>query len=133
MFRLVESTGPDPLRFPIKPGVKLMPGHVIKLVEHDGDLVADRCDGYAPLGLLGNRCIGKENVDFSRRADIYLQRMIADVGKFDRRNKIKTGSSLYCNRRGILSSKKPFEGALVLAKVITPANEEKKYMQILWL
>ena len=133
MFRLVEAANTDPVRFPIKPGAKLTPGCVIKITEYEGNQVADLCDGYSPLGILGNRCVGGNTIDFMRSANIFLQRMVADVGKFDRRNKVGVGTSLYCSRRGVLSSKKPFEGSIVLAKVITPANKEKKHMQILWL
>ena len=132
-FRLVESENPHPMRFPVKPGVKLMPGDVVKIVTYQDDLVADRCDGYNALGLLGNRCVGDNGINYTIQAQIYPQRMIADVGRFDRKNKIGIGSSLYCNKRGILSSKKPYLSAMVLAKVITPANEEKSHMQILWL
>jgi len=133
MFKLVEAASPDPMRFPIKPGTKLTPGDVVRIVEYQGDMVTERCDGYSALGLLGNRCIGGEDVDFSKMAKIYPQRMIADVGRFDKRSQIEVGSSLYCSKRGVLSSKKPFAGAMILAKVITPASKEKKHMQILWL
>jgi hypothetical protein len=132
-FRLVESENPSPMRFPVKPGIKLMPGDVVKLIDYQGDMVADKCDGYNPLGLLGNKCVGDDIINYSKSAQIYPQRMIADVGRFDRRNKIGIGSSLYCSKKGVLSSKQPYAGAMVLAKVITPANEEKSHMQILWL
>jgi len=135
MFKLIESMYQDPIRLPLKPGLKLTAGHVVKFAEYNGDVVIDLCDGYSPIGLLGNRCCGGNVVDFTKRsrALVYPQRMIADIGKFDRRNEVKVGDSLYCNARGVLSSKRPFENAYVLAKVISIPSTEKKYMQILWL
>lgn len=133
MFKLVESVCMEPVRFPIKPGIRLVPGHVVSIVDYKGDLVVDLCDGYSPFGLLGNRCFGGNFIDFQRKANIYPQRMVVDLNMFDREYEINIGSSLYCNKMGLLSSKRPFEYALVLAKVITPANEKKSHMQILWL
>lgn len=133
MFKLIESITRDPVRFPVKPGVRLAPGHVVKVVEYEGNLVIDLCNGENPLGLLGNKCLGGNTIDFTKVAKIYLQRMVADVSKFDRENKINIGSSLYCNSIGELSSKKLHEQSIILAKVISPATVEKKYMQILWL
>jgi hypothetical protein len=133
MFKVVESISKDSVRFPVKPGVKLTPGHVVKIVEYEGNLVVDLCDGYNAIGLLGNRCFGGNEIDFTKKAKVYPQRMIADVMKFDRKNAIESGNSLYCNSDGVLSSKKPFEGSMVLAKVISPATKKKRAMQILWL
>jgi hypothetical protein len=132
-MKLVEAVGISPMRFPVKPGVKLVPGHVVKIVEYEGNLVVDLCDGYNAIGLLGNRCLGGNEINFTKKAKIYPQRMIADVMKFDRKNTIESGNSLYCNTKGVLSSKKPFEGSMVLAKVVSPATENKRAMQILWL
>lgn len=132
-MKLVEAVGVEPIRFPVKPGAKLTPGNVVKIIEYENDLVVDICDGYNAIGLLGNRCLGGNKIDFTKKAKVYPQRMIADVVKFDRKNAIKPGYSLYCNTKGILSSKKPFESSVVLAKVITPASEKSKAMQILWL
>ena len=133
MFKIVESINKDPVRFPIKPGVKLTPGHIVKIVQHEKDLVIDICDGRNAFGLLGNRCVGGNDVDLTKKGKVFLQRMVVDVDKFDRKNPIDIGSSLYCSVRGVLSSKKPFDDAVVLAKVISPATTEKKHMQILWL
>lgn len=133
MFKVIEAISKDPVRLPVKPGVKLNPGNVIKVVEYNLDLVVDLCDGYSPWGLLGNKCIGGESIDLLNIAKVFPQRMIVDLSKFDIKNPINIGSSLYCNSQGILSSKIPFEGAFILAKVITPANSEKKHMSILWL
>jgi hypothetical protein len=133
MFKIVESITTKPIKFPVKPGVKLVPGQVISLVDYGDDLVVDKCDGYAPFGLLGNRCIGGNIVNFKKRANTFPQRMIADLNVFDRDNEINVGNSLYCNKDGVLSSKKPFENSYALAKVITPADKNRKHMQILWL
>lgn len=133
MFKIVESMFMEPVRFPIKPGANLSPGHVGSIVDYEGHLVIDLCDGNVPFGLIGNRCFGGNFVDFGRKANVYPQRMVADLNRFDRDSEIRIGSSLYCNKAGLLSSKKPFDNSFVLAKVITPANEEKSHMQILWL
>ncbi|MCK9567744.1 hypothetical protein M0R72_02190 [Candidatus Pacearchaeota archaeon] len=133
MFKLVESLSTAPVRFPIKPGVSLAPGHVVSIVDYEGDLVVDLCDGNAPFGLLGNRCFGGGFLDFGRKANVYPQRMVVDLNRFDRDHEIQIGSPLYCNTKGLLSSQQPSEHAFVLANVITPASEEKSHMQILWL
>jgi hypothetical protein len=133
MFKLIESLFVDPIHFPVKPGVSVSPGHVVSIVEYKDNLVIDLCDGSAPFGLVGNRCFGGNVVDFRQMANVYPQRMIVDLNRFDRESDIKVGSSLYCNEYGVLSSRQPFEGALLLAKVITPAGSKKNYMQILWL
>ena len=133
MFKITEAATRLPVRFPVKPGVVLAPGHVTKTVEYNGFLVTDICDGYDALGLVQNRCIGGNEIDFKNVAKIHLQRMIVDISKFDRENEIHKGNSLYCNGVGELSSKKPFENSLVLAKAISPCNEEKSHMTILWV
>lgn len=134
MFKIVESISKDPVRFPIKPGVTLLPGQVISIVNYQGNLVADMCIGkMLPFGLVGNRCFGGNILNFTNKANVYVQRMIVDLNRFDRFYDIEIGNSLYCNNRGFLSSAKPFEDSIVLAKVITPATEEKSCMQILWL
>jgi hypothetical protein len=133
MFKVVESIFTNPIRFPAKPGISLLPGHVVSIVEYEDDIVIDLCDGNTPFGLVGNRCFGGNAVDFNQMANVYPQRMIVDLNRFDRGNDIKVGNSLYCNEFGVLSSKKPFDSAILLAKVITPAGAGKNHMQILWL
>ena len=133
MFKVVESIFKEPVRFPIKPGIVLSPGNVVRLVDFEGNLVVDLCDGNIPFGLLGNRCFGGSSINFQRKANVYPQRMIVDLNRFDRAHEIKIGDSLYCNNIGLLSSNRPFENAFVLAKVITPASKEKNHMQVLWL
>lgn len=133
MFKLVESISRDPVRLPIKPGTRLVPGNVVMVVEYEGNLVVDLCDGYKPFGLVENRCWGGYQLSFTKKAKVYVQRMIADLNKFDRQSEIVPGCSLYCNRRGELTSKPPFEGSVILAKVVSPATDQKKQMQILWL
>lgn len=133
MFKLIESLSTDPIRFPVKPGAVLAAGNIVSIVDYDDNLVIDLCDGNNPFGLLGNRCFGGNTINFNQKAKVYPQRMIVDLNKFDRKNKIVIGSSLYCSEQGILTSKKPFENAFVLAKVITPAEGKKNHMQILWL
>jgi len=133
MFKVVEALSNDPVRFPVKPGAKLTPGHVVSLVEYEGHLVLDMCDGYRPFGLMASRCHGGNELDITKRIGAWPQRMVVNLDKFDRSSEVRSGNSLYCNRRGTLSTRKPFEGALPLAKVISPADEEKKYMSILWL
>lgn len=126
---------PNPMRFPIKPGIKASPGSIVKIVDYLGTQVIDICDGYCAIGILGNRCIGGNEVDFTKKAKVYPQRMVANIDRFDRIPEIGVGDSLYCNEKGILSTVKPFASAMLLAKVITPnfKKNQKRYMQILWL
>ena len=133
VLKVIEATFPEPIRLPVKPGTKLYPGSIVKLVEYDGTIVADKCDGYLPFGINYTKSFGNKDIDMSIIASIYPQRMVADVGRFDKKTKYSTGDSLYCNKLGILSNKKAFETSVVLAKVITPPGVRNKYMQILWL
>lgn len=133
MFKLVEAITLEPIRLPIKPGIKIVPGHIVKTIYYEDNLVIDICDGYAPLGIAGNRCIGGTTIDYKRVVKVYPQRMIADLLKFDRKNIIEIGNSLYCNSNGVLTNKQPFEDSIVLGKVITPAGDNRRYMQILWI
>jgi len=133
MFKLIEAISLEPVRLPIKPGIKITPGHIVKIITYEDNLVVDICDGYDPLGIAGNRCIGGTSIDYKKIVRVYPQRMIADILKFDRKNNIQTGNSLYCDKRGVLTNVKPFENSIVLGKVITPADDGNRYMQILWI
>jgi hypothetical protein len=135
MFKIIESISPDPIRFPAKPEIKLTPGHIIKIIDYQGNLVVDLCDGSYAFGVVGNVVYGGSKLDFSKGsiAHVYPQRMVANIEKFDRKSDPVVGCSLYCNTKGMLSAKKPFENAIVLAKVIYLPSAEKKHMQILWL
>lgn len=134
MFQLIESLILEPIRLPAKPGGYMAPGHVVKISEYYGDVVIERCDGFGPLGIVANRCFGEnKHVDFTKIAEMFSQRMVANISRFDRRCEIRSGYSLYCSNNGLLTSNKPFEDSIVLAKVITPASKNNRYMQILWL
>ena len=133
MFKIIEVNTRDPVHLPVKPGIKLAPGHVVKVIDYQGDMVIDICSGNDALGLVKNRCTGGNKVDYLIKALVFPQRMIVNIDKFDRQNPIKAGDSLYCDECGVLSSKRPFENSFVLAKVIEPFTKEKKYMQILWI
>lgn len=133
MFKIVESMSLEPVRLPVKPSTKITSGHIVKTTVYKGSVVIDICDGYEPLGIAGNRCVGGNELDYSKIVMVYPQRMIADILKFDRKNNIDIGNSLYCNKKGILTSKKPFDNSIVLGKVITPASKSQRYMQILWI
>jgi hypothetical protein len=133
MFKIIESITKLPIRLPVKPGIRLVPGNIAKIIEFDNNLVFDLCDGYNALGIVGNRCIGGNELIFNKMARVYPQRMIADINKFDRNNTIDIGSSLYSSFDGVLTSKKPFDNSIILAKVISPISKENKRMTILWL
>ena len=133
MFKIIESNTRDPIRLPVKPGIRLSPGHVVKVIDYQGDIVIDICSGNNALGLVKNRCTGGTKVNYLLKAFVYPQRMILNIDKFDRKNPIKAGDSLYCDECGMLSSVKLFENSFVLAKVIEPLTKEKKHIQILWL
>lgn len=133
MFNIIESINKSPIRLPIKPGISLYPGNIVSIIEYEGNTVVDLCTGNNPLGLVSNRCFGGNKINLYHKASIHMQRMVLNLNRFDRKNNIEIGNSLYCNAQGLLSSKKPFEDAFVLCKVITPASKENNYMQILWL
>jgi hypothetical protein len=129
MLKIIESVIRTPVRLPVKPGVKLSPGHVVKLEVYNGNLVATLCDNNNIFGLVGNRKIGLD--DLSSFVKIYPQRAVVSLNKCDRNNKIEIGNSLYVSE-GVLTTKKPFENSFCVAKVIEPPAG-KKPMTILWL
>jgi len=133
MFKVVESMCSEPIRFPIKPGVSISPGHVLSIVEYEGCLVFDISDGRQPFGVAGNRVKGADGLDYRLIVKGYIHRMILDISKFDRKNRIDIGTSLYCSQEGTLTSKRPYPDSVLLAKVIAPAGPGKKHMNILWL
>lgn len=130
MFKILETNNKNPVRFPVVPGVKLSTGHIVKIVEYNNHLAIDLCDGYNAFGISGNRWSGEKELVLTKNIKIYPQRMIVTTNKYDRKNKINSCDSLYCNSKGMLTSKKPFEGAIVLAKVISC---EKNQIVILWI
>lgn len=133
MFRIVESICSESVRFPIKPGVNISPGHILSIVEHEGCLVFDISNGCQPFGVAGNRVKGADNLDYRLIVHGYIHRMILDISKFDRKNRIDIGTSLYCSQEGMLTSKRLYPDSILLAKVIAPAGSGKKHMNILWL
>lgn len=133
MLKIVEAVNKNSVRLPVKPGVKITPGHIVKTTMFGNQLVIDVCDGDSPFGISGNRCIGGTFVDYKRIVRVYLQRMIVNITKFDRNSNMGIGDSVYCNEVGVLTSNKPFLDSIVLGKVILPASDNRKDIQILWL
>jgi hypothetical protein len=134
MFKIVESINKAPIRFPIKPGVKIVPGCVVRLNELDGNIVVDISDGENVFGIASNAC---KNISgrlcFGDIVNVHVQRMIIRTDRFDKKYDIDIGSSLYVNKYGILTSLKPFDKSYIVAKVITPASEQKQFIEALWL
>lgn len=133
MFKLIDSAFLTPVRYPVKPEVKLTPGTVVCISDYNGCPVVDICNGNGAFALCGIRYQAGNCIDFKKLALIYPQRAVINISKYDRKSVIKIGSSLYCNESGELTADKPFENSIILAKVITPSNSEKKNIQILWL
>lgn len=133
-FEIRDSLISGKIRLPVKPGMKLIPGTIVKISNYNNNVVVDICDGENPFGLIKNKVINlNDYIDFSLMCEIHFHRMVLDTVRFDRKNYIEIGSSLYCNDKGLLTSKKPRDNSLILAKVISPSRGEKKHMTIFWL
>ena len=137
MFKITESIG-DPINLPVKPGIKLLPGNIVSIIEYGDDLAIDlyhSYDGKSPFGIVGKRFVSEDGaaVDLTKTVKVYFHRMVVELTKFDKFNKIEVGSSLYAHKKGILTSKKPYNDSVLLAKVISPKTDEKKFISILWL
>jgi hypothetical protein len=133
VFKIVESVSLSPIRLPVKPGIIVKSGHVVTIEDYNGYTVINICNGTNPFALVGKKCIGGNEVNTHKMANIYPQRMIVELDNFDRKNDVEIGNSLYCSTSGVLTSKKPFNSSVPLAKVIYAASVEKNHMQILWL
>jgi len=136
MFRIVEQVGDEPMRFPAKPRVWFEPGMVVKLIQFQGDLVADACDGYDAMGLVGNEMYldaDKPVLDPKFMVEIWSQRMVFRTNKYDLCAPMETADPLYSGWDGFLTTKRPFEGATMLGRIITPPLADRSYFEALFL
>jgi hypothetical protein len=133
MFKIVECAFKHPIRLPIKPGIQIIAGHMVMTTDYKGHVVVDISDGYSFLGLAGSKCKGGSKVDYTNIVKIFPQRMVLRMDKYDRKYPIVSGTSLYVGKDGILTSRKPFESSVITAKVISPEDENRKYIEILYL
>jgi hypothetical protein len=133
MFKIVECAFTHPIRMPVKPGIRISAGHIVRTIDYKNHVVVDISDGYSFLGVAGNRCKGGAEVDYGNVVKIFPQRMVLRIDKYDKKYPMGAGSSLYVGFDGILTSRKPHERAVITAKVISPETEERKFIEILYL
>ena len=137
MLKIVEKVVSSPVRFPIKPGIKVKAGMVGRLVEYDGHLVVDISDdGSQVFGVIGNkRFIDGKSVSFDREdlVNIWPQRMVFKTDIYDKTAEYENGQALYVND-GLLTAKSVEGGSPLVARLTrTPSADEKSYIEVLWL
>jgi hypothetical protein len=119
-----------------KPGVKFFPGNIVKLVDYGQDIVCDLCDGPGAIGVAGSRCYVKsEEVSFDPKLmlKVWPQRMVFRTDRYETEGMPEVGGCpLYVSGRGILTVMKPERG-LSVARLISPPDAARDYLEALWL
>lgn len=138
MFKIVEKVYDEPIRFPVKPGVWFEPGMVVKVVDFNGDLVVDACDGYDAFGVVGTEILvpycSKAKLDPKYMVEVWTQRMAFRTDKYDFRFNLDIGDPLFAGCDGFLTCKKPFEQAHIIGRVVSPPRDlENSYFEAVWL
>ena len=106
MFKIIEKISSGPIRYPVKPGISVLPGMVGKIAEYEGTPVIDIGDANNAFGIIGNKR-SLQGLSYNREdlVAIWQQRMIFRTDVFDKACEYKSGCSLYvCD--GLLTSVK---------------------------
>ena len=126
MFKLVESSHTDPVRMAVAPGTNFKPGHIAQIKEIEGNIFCELSNGSCPFGIVGTLT----DLNMIR---VYPQKMVFRTSTYQSDKKYKEGCALYVSKNGILTSEAPFTDALYVARMITPPDNSKKYLEALWI
>ena len=136
MFKIVEKLCDSPIRMLVKPGVKIRCGVVVKLIDFNGDIVADICDdGKSAFGITSNYCFNKTNAIIYNKyymINIWSQRMVFRTTNFNKGSEYNPGTAIYTNKNGILTAEKYNDG-ICIARVISGPGNGRNWMECLWL
>ena len=134
MLKIIECIDRNLLlRFPIKPELKIIPGNLVKITEYQGSFLTEISDGHSIIGIATNKVIGANEIRYSSVVRIFSQRAILRTNKYDHKNKISAGDSLYCSNIGEITSKIPFEGAIPIGKAVSLSEDKKSILEFLFL
>jgi hypothetical protein len=136
LLKIVEKIADSPVRMLVKPGVKFFPGFIVKLVDYGQDVVCDLCDGPGAVGVAGSRCYVKtDGVSFDPKLmlKVWPQRMVFRTDRYEEEGFPEEGGHpLYVSQRGLLTGVKPERG-LCVARLISPPDADRTYLEALWL
>jgi hypothetical protein len=136
LLKIIEKICDGPAKMLVMPGVKFMPGHIVKLTEYGQDVVCDLCDGTGAVGVAGSRCYVKTSeVSFDPKLmlKVWPQRMVFRTDRYEEEGMPEEGGGpLYVSGRGLLTVIKPEKG-LYVARLIRPPDAERTYLEALWL
>lgn len=134
MLKIVESIYSRFVRLPIKPGIKLVPGQLVKTANYKDYTVIDVSDGYNVFGICSNRVYSENiEVDYKCLAKVYCQKSIVHTDNFDRNCKLSIGCSLYSNQHGMLTSNKLYNNFIIIGKLISLFDINRKYIEFIFL
>ena len=137
MLKIVEKAYSNhPIRFMVKPGVKLIAGYACILTEYNGYMVCDICPPRKnAFGIIGStRKINSKNVSFNIKnfVSIWHQRMIFQTNNFEHSNYC-AGDKLYVGESGMLTNEQVTEDVGFVARLIGYPNDRRVYYEALWI
>lgn len=133
MFEVIESIPEEPVHFFVAPGANFKPGNIGRLVEFGDNLVVDISNGNSAFGVLGDTKTPYDEFNPKDLVRIWPQRMVFRTDEFDKEHKYAIGNPLYASETGLITSKKPWDNAQIVARLIIPPSEEKICLEALWL
>ena len=132
MLQIVESVCSGPIRFlpDLSSGHKFKTGLVVQLVEtSDGTPKCCISDGSRPFGIIG------ENLEMQPFGliPVWFETMILRTDVFEKKGATyEMGDALYINKRGMISSIRPFENSFQVGYVIAGPGDGRRYIELNW-
>lgn len=127
MFEVVESRSSFPLRYLSDPNINLEPGHIIEIIEINGNPSCTLSDGNKPFGIVGG-----EKDQFGL-IPIWFNSMVIRTDKFEPWAMYHSGSPIYSSKNGLLTTDKFKEGSLLLGHVVTGPNQGQNFLEVSWI
>jgi hypothetical protein len=125
MFKLIESSIKGFIRFPQYGDDLIKPGMIVQLIEINKNIYCELSDGTRPFGVVSG-------VDDSF-IKIFNQKMIFRTDRFEINLEYKSGSLLFVNEFGLLTTKKFYEDSVLVGKVISDLRAESGYIDASWI
>ena len=131
MLRVIEKVLSDPIRMIPKPGVRFVPGMVVRSATlEDGTLVCDVSDGRSILGIVENECeVDELSFHRANMVKVWAQKMVFRTTRYE--GKFRPGGPVYV-RDGMLTADKPFENAMCVART-TGTPEDLGQLEAVWI
>lgn len=136
MFKVIETTY-SCIRLPIKPGIRLKPGNIGRIIEFNNNLVIDLANSKNYSGVIGNRRYNNtNNISWDKKhlVKLWNQRFLFRTNLYDKHSIFDSLSSkLYVNDDGLLTSFKPSDDSLIVAQTTKTPEHSGDWLEALWL